>query len=145
MKKYLTSLILILLVFILTGVGQSKPNETEIKDINVNGKSYKGKFKIFLSNNGEVWTQIRITDNKFSVPLYLQESEKLSIKFLFGKHQFVFTDIHKSKFGDEWFVGIDDNAPFSEDYISLEEQENVRRIYYLRSSKTQIVISEDCN
>lgn len=118
-------------------IAQSNSNETVIKDIDVNGKSYKGDYKIFLSNNGEIWSEVEIIDNKFSIPLYLRESEKLSIKFLLKKHQFVFSDIHISKFGKEWKVGIDDKYPFSDD---IEEQKNVIRHYYIKFGYTAVSV-----
>lgn len=142
MKKYLASLVLLIMAFSATIIAQSNSNETVIKDIDVNGKSYKGDYKIFLSNNEEIWSEVEIIDNKFCIPLYLRESEKLSIKFLLKKHQFVFSNTHISKFGQEWYVGIDDKYPFSEDYIPLKEQKNVIRHYYIKFGYTGVSVVE---
>ena len=146
MKKILMYLVLILVTFSGNAFSQTKSPETLIKDIDVNGKTYKGKYRIFLSKDGEKWVEVEVKDNKFSVPSNFWSSETLHIEFLLDKHRFIFPDIYIKKFKvGHWRVGIDDNPPFPEKFIPLEEQKNIERLYYISFTTTGVFIYETTN
>ena len=85
------------------------------------------------------------TSNGFIIPTKLRKNESLAILITLGKYKLAFSEIHHSKFEEDWVVVID-NKPFSGENTYLIEDETVKRVYYTHfvgsGLETMLVVQE---
>ena len=103
---------------------------TTISRIEVDEKEYKKDYEVsFLV--GETWIKAERTPTGFIVPLELQREEHLHFLITFGKHRLEFDDVHISKFGVDWLVGVD-LKPYTHQTLDEEEAKRTTQLYYIR-------------
>ena len=95
----------------------------------IDGKEVKKKYKVFFLLDGKL-VEAKKTSTGFIIPAALRNSEHLTVFITLGKYKFKFSDIHISKFDEEWVLGVD-NKPFSQEIDYLIEEETVKRVYYI--------------
>jgi hypothetical protein len=124
----LTLGLLIGIVLVLGATAQTLT--TKISRIEIDEKEYKKDYRVsFLI--GETWLKAERTQTGFIVPLELQREEHLHILITFGKHRLEFSDIHISKFGEDWIVGVD-TKPYTHMVLDEEEAKKTTQLYYIR-------------
>lgn len=104
---------------------------TKVIRLEIDGKEVKRIYEVFFRLNAKL-IKAKKTSTGFIIPAELRNNEYLTAFISLGKHKLKFSDIHISKFGAEWIVGID-NKPFSEEnaYLIDIEEEAIKRVYYI--------------
>jgi hypothetical protein len=125
------------LLFFLVGImllkfnAQAQCLKTNVEGIIINREEYKKSYKVFILFN-EKWTEAERTSSGFIVPNELKNEQKVSVKFVFDKYTLVFPSIKVSEFNLKWLIGVADKRPFPEAYISQQDSESIKRIYYIK-------------
>ena len=96
----------------------------------VDGKEVKQKFKIILYDNNKAIEPL-VSENGFTVPLEIRNSEKVNVRFLSGEYDLFFESVYLPKFKTDWVVGID-RKPFDKDNLPQSQPEKeLLLIYYI--------------
>lgn len=114
--------------------------QTKIARIEVDGKEVKKDYKVLFFSNDQ-WIEANRIATGFIVPEQLRNDEFLSVQIAFGKYKLQFSGIHISKFKQDWTVGID-KKPFSEEFVTPEEAETIKGVYYIQFETTQVIVKE---
>ena len=106
----------------------------------VDDKKSEQSFKVFLSVEGGAVFQPKISNKSFELPLELQNAEYIQLRFVSGKYDLNYGDVHISKFDGEMIFGID-NPPFDEEFSedSSEVKGELVLLYYLKTGRVQQV------
>lgn len=108
---------------------KAQSSSTQITRIEIDGKEYKKSYKVFFLLDGK-WAESERTPKGFIIPDKLKTEKYLTMLVTFGKYRLEFSEIHTSKFSEDWIVGID-KKPFSEEFVTREEAKTARRVYYI--------------
>ncbi|GIU83223.1 MAG: hypothetical protein KatS3mg006_2287 [Pyrinomonadaceae bacterium] len=143
MKKVIALGLLAISCFFYEARAQSF--STRIVRIEIDGKEVKKDYKVFFFSNGK-WIEAKRTPTGFVIPNELRNEEYLTVLISFGKYKLKFSEIHISKFDQNWTVGID-KKPFSEEFVKPEEAKTTKRVYYIQFGgsgliSTQLVVIE---
>ena len=103
---------------------------TKIERIEIDGKTVKKSYKVFLLSRNE-WIEAEKTATGFFIPDELKTNENLSVLFTFGKYKLEFSKVHISNFDTKWIVGVDEK-PYSEELISSSQAKTAKRVYYIK-------------
>lgn len=112
----------------------------------IDGKLVRGprQPKIVIYAVGEK-TELDVSDDSFIVPAQIQNNEKVSVRFTFGKYDLLFESVYLSKFGGEWVIGVD-KKPFDSNNIrSAQAGKQIKQVYYinfhpLQAEETRMVV-----
>jgi len=103
---------------------------TRVVGIEIVGKRVVQSYKVFFQTKGK-WVEAARTRTGFSIPSEMRTEEYLAILVTVGKYKLIFSEIHNSKFDQDWTIGID-RKPFSDEFVSSEEAETTTNVYYIR-------------
>jgi hypothetical protein len=132
MRIQLISTILFIIV-ISVGIqvkAQSSFTTTIVKGISINGEEYKGNYKVFIFLNNE-WVETIRNNCGFAIQEKIKDEESVRVRFVFEDYLLDFPKIHNSMFNTKWYIGVNDSPPFPDKYVSSEESNNIKRIYYI--------------
>ena len=102
----------------------------------IEGKPVKVRPKVTLYAEAEK-VELGVTDDHFVVPVHLEKTEKLNVRFTAGKYDLFFESVYLSKFEGEWIIGID-KKPFDlENTASAQPGKQIKQINYINFQPPQ--------
>jgi hypothetical protein len=102
---------------------------TRVLKLEADGEEMKTDYKVFLSAYGQEF-KARLNNEGFVLPTELQHAETIDVKIVIRKEHLDFSQVHISKFDEEWIIGID-HKPFSEELSERRDVSKVGVIYYI--------------
>ena len=136
MKIKLVSLGLIVFSVLLLAKaanGQTEPIKVKFK---IDGEESHQPFRIQLVLN-QLVLKVKVENGSFFLPGELANQEKVDVRFISGKYDLYYDDVHLSKFSDggEFVFGVD-NKPFDEDHLrdAPPPSKELQFVYYLEFS-----------
>lgn len=143
--RKLTVLILVCCSIMLIKPVKAQTDCVKVK-FEVDGKEVKQKFKVMLYVNNEVIEPL-MSENGFTVPPEIRDSEKVSVRFLSGEYNLFFESVYLPKFKTNWIVGVD-RKPFDKENLPQSQPDKeLLGIYYITfipkdGLETRIVVEE---
>lgn len=129
----------------LTGTVNAQTNCVKVK-FEVDGKEVRQRFKVLLYVNNEVIEPL-MSENGFTVPPEIKDSEKVNVRFLSREYNLFFESVYLPKFKTDWVVGID-RKPFAKENLPQSQPDKeLLGIYYITfvpkdGLETRIVVEE---
>jgi hypothetical protein len=111
--------------------GQTEPIKVKFE---IDGEEVQQRFKIQLLLN-QLVLEPKVERSSFFLPGELVNQESVDVRFISGKYDLLYEDVHLSKFSDgaEFVFGVD-NKPFDEDHLrdAPPRGEELQFVYYVR-------------
>jgi hypothetical protein len=110
--------------------GQTEPIKVRFQ---IDGEESHQPFRIQLVLN-QLVLKPEVKNDSFFLPGELANQEKVDVRFISGKYDLYYDDVHLSKFSDggEFVFGVD-NKPFDEDHLRATPPpgQKLQFVYYL--------------
>lgn len=130
--RKLTVLILTCCSLMLGVPVKAGPKWVKVK-FEVDGAALNEQFKVIIYAK-ELKLEPDVVGSTLAVPPELKDYETVDVRFLCGKYDLFFEDIHTAAFDADWIVGVD-NKPFDKENTDSEEPippgKELLGIYYI--------------